>query len=400
MKSLKIALVTHGFIDGGGVASIARFIRESLELRGHSVTVFDVDCSSSSKISRRLLNFKSLFRKSLIVHVRIKESQIFRVGTNCAEFEVARYLPSKELDEHLNQFDVIQVVSGFGSFSNKLKRVKVPIVQQIATRTQWERESRIPNMGVLQRFALTAQYPILNRLEIGSVQRCELTLVENIEMFNWANNLNSGSVSIWNPGVDTSVFFPANKWSPENPFIAIGRLGEPRKGWERLITAFALAIAERSDLPNLRIVGNGDLTHDCYALIDKLQLKERVWVMRNASREELADALKNSSYFLQTSYEEGLGIASLEAMASGLPVISSKSFGSSQVVSHGETGFLIVQDSDFETNFARCLIHAQQLNGAEMARKARRFVEENYQESISINTLQDHYLGVIGYPNE
>jgi glycosyltransferase involved in cell wall biosynthesis len=57
--------------------------------------------------------------------------------------------------------------------------------------------------------------------------------------------------------------------------------------------------------------------------------------------QQLAEALRRSQVLAVPSAHEGFGIAYLEAMGFGLPVLASASGGASEIVTEGETGFLI-----------------------------------------------------------
>jgi D-inositol-3-phosphate glycosyltransferase len=60
---------------------------------------------------------------------------------------------------------------------------------------------------------------------------------------------------------------------------------------------------------------------------------------RNA--QELAELYRNALFFVLSSDEEGLGIVVLEAMASGLPIITTRCGGPESIVEEGETGLFV-----------------------------------------------------------
>jgi glycosyltransferase involved in cell wall biosynthesis len=59
------------------------------------------------------------------------------------------------------------------------------------------------------------------------------------------------------------------------------------------------------------------------------------------SEQELARAYSDASVFVLPSIEDGWGHVTVEAMTAGLPVIVSDHAGSADVVSEGETGFVV-----------------------------------------------------------
>ncbi|MEI6831870.1 MAG: glycosyltransferase family 4 protein [Candidatus Omnitrophota bacterium] len=102
-----------------------------------------------------------------------------------------------------------------------------------------------------------------------------------------------------------------------------------------------LASVIKKDFPNAKfiLVGDGIEREKVRALINKLNLKEQV--ILTGWRHDVASILFCLDIFVLTSLWEGLPIAVLEAMATGLPVIATDTGGISEVVLHGKTGYLV-----------------------------------------------------------
>ena len=81
-------------------------------------------------------------------------------------------------------------------------------------------------------------------------------------------------------------------------------------------------------------------TPSAMALARQLGIIDDVQLYPNVNVEQLAELYRNASVFVLSSDEEGLGIVILEAMASGIPVVSTDCGGPSTAVEHGVTGFL------------------------------------------------------------
>lgn len=106
-------------------------------------------------------------------------------------------------------------------------------------------------------------------------------------------------------------------------FIAIGRLS-PEKNHRRLIYAFQQVVAEH-DNAFLYIVGDGILAPDLKALIERLQLKDKV-IMTGSLPNPLA-LLRACSCLVSSSDIEGQPITILEALVLGKPIIATKIAG-------------------------------------------------------------------------
>lgn len=88
----------------------------------------------------------------------------------------------------------------------------------------------------------------------------------------------------------------------------------------------------------LVLVGDGPEMKACVQLVNQLGLRDRVLYMGN--QENVVPLLSVADLFLLPSEQESFGLAALEAMACGAPVIASDVGGLSEVVVDGETGFL------------------------------------------------------------
>ena len=88
----------------------------------------------------------------------------------------------------------------------------------------------------------------------------------------------------------------------------------------------------------LIIVGDGPEKEIAETLCKKLDIKAQVLFLGNSS--EIDKILCFSDLFLLPSEKESFGLAALEAMACGVPVISSNAGGLPEVNTHGITGFL------------------------------------------------------------
>jgi glycosyltransferase involved in cell wall biosynthesis len=88
------------------------------------------------------------------------------------------------------------------------------------------------------------------------------------------------------------------------------------------------------------------------ALVDQLALKSHVTFL--GVRKDVGRLLQAADAFLLTSISEGIPLTVIEAMAVGLPVVSTRVGGVPEVVQHGQSGFL-ADAGDDQTLSARIL---------------------------------------------
>jgi glycosyltransferase involved in cell wall biosynthesis len=150
-------------------------------------------------------------------------------------------------------------------------------------------------------------------------------------------------------GIDPKRFRP----SCRIPYraVAVGRLVE-KKAPHLTIEAFA-RIVQRFPEARLDIVGCGPLEKKCRALIRDRGLSERICIHGAQHSDFVAGLLREASLFVQHSVVavdgnvEGLPVAILEAMASALPIVSTRHSGIPEAVLDDVTGHLVdEQDVD------------------------------------------------------
>ena len=181
--------------------------------------------------------------------------------------------------------------------------------------------------------------------------------------------------------VDTGRFQPAEN-GPQEPFtlVAVGRLVK-QKRLDRFISIIGfLRSVHRLNVRGL-IVGDGcpgeNLRADLELQARKLGLDPDVIEFRGAVA-ATQSVYREASVCVLTSDHEGTPNVLLEAMASGLPVVTANVGGVPDIVQHGQTGFLL--EPDDITGFAATLAELTKNPRlrTEMGRRARAFVEENH----------------------
>lgn len=143
-------------------------------------------------------------------------------------------------------------------------------------------------------------------------------------------------------GVDTNRFAPATRavqGRHNKVFLVVSYL-VARKRVSDVIKAFAIVVSQRSDTV-LRIVGDGPVREELMALSRSLRLGNACEFVGHVPHERIAEQYGQADVVVSASASETFGMSLLEAMASGLPVISTMNDGAIGIVDHGETGYLI-----------------------------------------------------------
>jgi phosphatidyl-myo-inositol dimannoside synthase len=142
-------------------------------------------------------------------------------------------------------------------------------------------------------------------------------------------------------GVDVSAFKSNQAMTEASTLriLCVGRLIE-RKGQHHLIEAVKRLTDEEIDV-RLDLVGTGDTRPANEAQAARLGLADRVRFLGYVQREEIAEYYAAAHVFVLPSYNEGMSVALLEAMAAGLPVIVTPTGGTAELVSSGLNGFIV-----------------------------------------------------------
>ncbi|WP_349902954.1 glycosyltransferase [Parafrigoribacterium humi] len=138
-------------------------------------------------------------------------------------------------------------------------------------------------------------------------------------------------------GIDASLYTPNFAKRTENRVVFVGRVtGE--KHIDVLLRAFA-TLDPKLDA-KLDIVGGGDLMNQLKQLARELGIADRVDFLGHVPDEELRAELTRATVFAIPSIAELQSIATMEAMASALPVVAANAMALPHLVHHGENGYL------------------------------------------------------------
>jgi glycosyltransferase involved in cell wall biosynthesis len=108
------------------------------------------------------------------------------------------------------------------------------------------------------------------------------------------------------------------------------------------LQSFALAAAQNPDM-RLVLAGGGGMRSRMEEAIGNLNISSKVCILGSLSAPDLANTLRISDVFLMSSNFEGMPIGVMEALACGLPVVSTDVGEICALVQHGETGLIINQ---------------------------------------------------------
>jgi glycosyltransferase involved in cell wall biosynthesis len=185
---------------------------------------------------------------------------------------------------------------------------------------------------------------------------------------------------------------------PENSLIigAIARI-DRAKGFTELVNAFA-GLSESMGDTLLVIVGEPTFGEENYGkelreLVNSLGLKDRV--IFTGYRSDIPKLFSLFDIFALPSHEEAFGYVYIEAMASGLPVIATNSGGALDIISNGETGFLIPPKDVAALRDALIKLLSDHQLRKSFGVRGRKKVDDKFSESEILQKYEDEYYSLL-----
>ncbi|MGE5192782.1 MAG: GT4 family glycosyltransferase PelF, partial [Deltaproteobacteria bacterium] len=165
------------------------------------------------------------------------------------------------------------------------------------------------------------------------------------------------------------------------------------KDQRTLLRAMRLVVDEVSDFV-LDIVGDGPDRPALESLCDELRLRGNVRFL--GFRDDVHALLPQSDLFVLSSVTEGLPMTLLEAMAAGLPTVSTDVGGISELVAEGETGRLVPPQSPEALAAAILELVRDPERAARMGTAGRRRVAGEFDLRRVVARYEDLYQKLLG----
>jgi glycosyltransferase involved in cell wall biosynthesis len=303
--------------------------------------------------------------------------EIHAIGAWLPELEFTHYAATKHWRQLMNTCDAYVAASGNVLAATAFCQTKRPFLAWVATDWQGDRQDRVKHFPLLRR--------ILDKHINGPViRRTEKNLLACGRILSLSDYTAKILGDIAGPRfhkeilpvpVDAELFAPKQSSLVPARLGFAGRFNDPRKNIGLLLQAAAQL---RQAFPQVSVILMGDTAQPgVMQTIAALGLQDHVTIKSGLSREQMRDCLQTLDVFVLPSHQEGLCISALEAMACGVPVVSTRCGGPEEFVVPAVTGSLVgFEPREMTDAIARIL--ADRDVRARMSAAARSLVEDRY----------------------
>ena len=194
-------------------------------------------------------------------------------------------------------------------------------------------------------------------------------------------------------GIDIKTFKPSpSSKTLDFKIVTTASADIPLKGLKHLILALP-RVLEEYPLTRLNVIGKSPNKSKLNKLIDDLNLKDKITFTSGVTEEEIVKIYHNSDIAVIPSLYEGFGFGAGEAMACGVPLISTDSGGLKQVI--GDSALKIKPGSVEEIEESIIKLFNDEETRKELSRKGRERMEELYDWEIAAKDYIDLFEKLI-----
>ena len=163
---------------------------------------------------------------------------------------------------------------------------------------------------------------------------------------------------------------------------------EEHKGIKYLLESASLLLQSRNDISFL-LVGEGALKEELKRLSTDLKIEKNV--IFTGERSNIPEILSLTDIFVLPSLREGLGLAILEAMACGKPVIATNVGGVPEIVKDGVTGILVSpKDPEALHTAMKELLDDKEMQ-KKMGANGKKVCNEKFNSKVMVGQIENLY---------
>jgi 1,2-diacylglycerol 3-alpha-glucosyltransferase len=334
---MKIAIFSDTFPPQiNGVSYFVYRSAKSLAANGHSVTVFTVTKNFKDPLQSEQNNFKVVNLPS--VPAMVYKGERFTIPTGASVIKLRKFNP-----------DVIHAHTPFAMGWEAVwcaKMLKKPLVGTHHTFYDHYLKHAKMEYDWAKKFSWKCTVAFYNRfnLILSPTQSLADALIKTglkkpVEIVP-----NSINTDLFRPVTDqpAKIAFKKHFNIPGKSIVYMGRVSY-EKSIDQVVKAFALMLKKSPEL-KLMIIGDGPEKEKLKKLADRIGALDNIIFTGFLHREKLVEALQANDLYLTASKSENMPLSVLEAMATGLPIVTVKEKGLGEIVKENINGFFAQTD--------------------------------------------------------
>ena len=306
---------------------------------GNMRILFCIGCMNKGGAERVIANLANYFsnQNEVAIAITIKDTSKYELDKNISFYTldqeknvntiiIKNIKRINKLNSIINEFKPDIIVSFLPEPSYRVLTLR--ILKKIPVIVSVRNDPKIEYKSFINKIMMKILYPLAD----GFVFQTE----EEKKYFS--KKIQKKSVVIPNPIADEFIVSPFSG-EREMTIVNVGRLTK-QKNQYNLIKAFYI-FQKKHDTYKLFIYGDGELKEELNNLISELGLKEKVFLKGNV--DNIKESIYKSNIFVLSSDYEGMPNALMEAMALGIPCISTDSpcGGPKFLIDNEENGLLV-----------------------------------------------------------
>lgn len=186
----------------------------------------------------------------------------------------------------------------------------------------------------------------INKLVLSGAGRVIAVSQAVAESLRQSGVIESSKITVIHNGIDTDRFAPA---SADRVPVLVGTVGHliPIKGQDIFLRAAALVSPQHPDVRFVVVGEDPSPRMDHRRALEKLiaELRLNDVVTMPGWQDDVNATLSSFTLYVSASRSESFGLATVEAMAAGLPIIATASAGAAEIIENGVTGKLVPADN-------------------------------------------------------
>lgn len=339
----------------------------------HSINVLPLSWKSAQNILMTALRHPVALSKTIAEALRkapktarAKLWSLFYVTESLVVWNEAKHRDIRHLHAHFANVgsDVAHLASFFGN-----------LVSDTASEWTWSFTMHGPaEFSDVKRFGLKQKAEAANAIACIS-DFCRSQLMALTPPESWAK------MQVVHCGVDLTRFAPVDRTGRSDQgrpveILSVGRL-VPVKAQHLLIEAIARLKADGVNV-HLTLVGDGPSRGALQRSVSERQLNDVITFTGNVGQDHIRNLYEAADIFALPSFAEGVPVVLMEAMATGLPVVTTRIAGIPELVEHGESGLVVSPGNlDALLEALRTLLNDDELRHL-YGKAGRKAVEEGF----------------------